>query len=48
VLIGLGCGDSYTEKFIINNLELRSDIEYFGVDVSSSMLDLSVKNLENI
>jgi len=48
VLIGLGCGDSYTEKFIINNLELKFDIEYFGVDISSSMLDLSAKNLENI
>lgn len=48
VLISLGCGDSHTEKFIFENLNLKSDVEYFWVDVSSSMLDLSIKNLENI
>lgn len=48
VLISLWCWDSHTEKFILDNLVLKSDIEYFGVDVSNSMLDLSMKNLENI
>ena len=48
VLISLGCWDSHTEKFIFENLNLKSDIEYFWVDVSNAMLDLSMKTFENI
>ncbi|MCK9467257.1 MAG: class I SAM-dependent methyltransferase [Candidatus Absconditabacterales bacterium] len=47
-LISLGCGNSQTESMILQNCDSKVNIEYFGIDISKAMLDLSIKNLKNV
>ncbi|MCP4522988.1 MAG: L-histidine N(alpha)-methyltransferase [Candidatus Gracilibacteria bacterium] len=46
-LISLGCGNSETEKYLYNNSNF-SNVDYFGVDASKAMLDLSIENLQDV
>jgi uncharacterized SAM-dependent methyltransferase len=48
IFVSLGCGDSHIEKFIFENtISSGVGFEYFGVDGSTSMLDMSVKNMKD-
>lgn len=50
VLISLGCWNSHTEKDVFKYLDSINwgEVEYFWIDVSQSMLDMSLKNFEDI
>ena len=46
-IISLWCGNSWNEEYIFKNLE-KKNIDYFWVDSSPDMLNLSINNLKNI
>ncbi|MEI6671941.1 MAG: L-histidine N(alpha)-methyltransferase [bacterium] len=47
-LISLGCGNSEIESYIFEHLKEQYQIDYYGVDSSKNMLELSIKRMENI
>lgn len=47
-LISLWCGNSEIESYIFEHLKTQFTIDYYGVDSSKNMLDLSIKRMENI
>ncbi len=48
VFISLGCWNSESEKYIMNNLWESYDIDYIWVDTSPEMINMSVENLKDI
>lgn len=47
-MISLGCWKSIVEKYIFLNTHKRNKIDYFWVDSSKEMLELSIENLKDL
>lgn len=47
-LISLWCGNSEIESYIFEHLKEPYQIDYYGVDSSKNMLELSIKRMEKI
>ena len=47
-VISLWCGNSDIESFIFEHLDTKYSIDYYGVDSSKNMLELSLERMKNI
>lgn len=47
-IISLGCGNSDIESYIFEHMKYTYHIDYYGVDSSKNMLDLSIQRMKDL